>query len=296
MSLTDIVQFGNILCQFDHFGTGIFNDIWSWKVDPYRMIARTEKPMQLMIGNAYSAVPDADMLLHEEYSGFFKRQIFQLADGGTLWSFVRSRNGEIYLQYMVNSSGNQIQLVMDSTQTAGHLAFEYLGLIIPYVLLNHQTLTFHGVLMEHHGKGIIISAPSGTGKTTHARMWRDTRNALIINGDRATCQKVDGIWTGFGLPWSGTSGEQINRRVPITAIVVLERGDINQAQQITKPLEAFTSLLPHIQYPSWDIGLAGKAMDLLDDFLQEIPVIRLRCKPEPEAVDILEKVIETLQN
>ena len=160
------------------------------------------------------------------------------------------------------------------------------------ILLKHQMLTFHGVLMEHNGCGIIISAPSGTGKTTHARMWRDSRNALIINGDRATCQNINGVWTGFGLPWSGTSGEQINRSVPITAIVVLEQGETNQARQITSPLEAFMMLLPHVQYPSWDKEMTSKAMDLLEDFLKEIPVIRLSCLPDLEAVDVLEKAIE----
>ena len=148
--------------------------------------------------------------------------------------------------------------------------------------------------MEYCGKGIIISAPSGTGKTTHARMWRDSRNALIINGDRSTCQKKNGIWTGFGLPWSGTSGEQINRSVPICAIVILERAEINQVQQITNPLETFISLLPHVQYPFWDTELTSKAMDLLDDFIQETPVLHLHCRPDLESVDVLENAINQL--
>ncbi|MCI5648538.1 MAG: hypothetical protein MR332_03755 [Fusicatenibacter sp.] len=147
--------------------------------------------------------------------------------------------------------------------------------------------------MEHHDRGIIISAPSGTGKTTHARLWRDSKHALIINGDRAACQKIDGIWTGFGLPWSGTSGEQINRNVPITALVVLERGEQNQTERITS-LEAFGAILPHVLCPTWDAELTGKAMELVDDFLRQIPVIRLRCRADLESVKILYQALEDL--
>ncbi|MGN0204726.1 MAG: hypothetical protein ACI4BB_09290 [Coprococcus sp.] len=170
------------------------------------------------------------------------------------------------------------------------MAFEYLGHIIPHVLLKHDILTFHGVLMEYEGQGIIISAPSGTGKTTHARLWRDYKNALIINGDRATCRKVDGIWTGFGLPWSGTSGEQINRSVPLKALVVLERGEANEACRMAG-LEAFGAVLPHVQCPVWDKELVGKAMELTDDFLREVPVIRLRCRPDVESVEVLRNIL-----
>lgn len=174
------------------------------------------------------------------------------------------------------------------------MAFEFLGRLLIPCMLKKNRLTFHGVLLEHQGRGIILSAPSGTGKTTHARMWRDDRNALIINGDRAACAKTEGVWTGYGLPWSGTSGEQVNRSVPVFALVVLERGDRNEAVRVTDPLEAFFAVLPQVQYPSWDIDLSGKAMDLLEDFLRSVPVIRLRCLPEPAAVDVLAEALEAL--
>lgn len=291
-------KFGDLWCQFQNFDLECFWNLWQWKLDPYQKLVSSQISHGLNISGGVckqtSSFNDKKELLLSETSGFFDRRVYRCTNGGTIWSLIRRANEKVYLQYAVSPAWDEIILLTDCTNTAGNLAFEYLGQIIPCVLLKHQILTFHGVLMEYHGKGIIISAPSGTGKTTHARMWRDSRNALIINGDRATCQKVDGIWAGFGLPWSGSSGEQINRSVLITAIVMLERGDMNQAQQLTNPLEAFVSLLPHVQYPSWDKKLASQAMDLLEDFLQEIPVIRLHCLPDFEAVDVLENAIKQL--
>lgn len=163
--------------------------------------------------------------------------------------------------------------------------------MVPYLLLSHDILTFHGVLMEYQGKGIIISAASGVGKTTHARLWRDLKHALIINGDRATCRKLVDGWKGYGLPWSGTSGEQINRNVPIQALVVLERGERNTAE-VVNGLDAFGKALPHVQCPTWDIDMTTQAMDLFEGFLGKIPVIHLQCRPDAEAVDVLHRVLK----
>ena len=225
-------------------------------------------------------------LLHQQPCGFFQHQIFLKKDGEKIWKYVRSKNQRLYLEYSINPDWSRISLVVDNTETVGIISFEYLTRILPGSLLLHNILTFHGVLMEYQGQGIIISAPSGTGKTTHARMWRDRYHSLIINGDRATVQRQDGIWTGFGLPWSGTSGEQINRSVPLKALVVLERGEKNDAHQITG-LEAFGAVWPHLLYPGWDREMTGRAMDQLDIFLREIPIIRFSCRPDPESVDVL---------
>lgn len=298
MSLNSFYKLGSLWCQFNDFELGGFWNFWQWKLNPYQRFDFVDISRILNVRKAIGTKTnfrcDHQHLVLTETCGFFDKQVYGSSECGTKWSLVRRKNDDVYIQYAVSSEWNDIVLEVDNTNTNGQVAFEYLGLIIPHILLKHQMLTFHGVLMEHNGCGVIISAPSGTGKTTHARMWRDSRNALIINGDRATCQNINGVWTGFGLPWSGTSGEQINRSVPITAIVVLEQGETNQARQITSPLEAFMMLLPHVQYPSWDKEMTSKAMDLLEDFLKEIPVIRLSCLPDLEAVDVLEKAIEQL--
>ena len=147
--------------------------------------------------------------------------------------------------------------------------------------------------MEYKNKGIIISAPSGTGKTTHARMWRDKENALIINGDRALCRKIDNKWIGFGMPWCGTSGEYINRNVPISAIVVLEQSKENSVEKL-ETLDAFNNMIPNIIAPTWEKTLLNKAMDYLEDMISDIPVYKLKCTPDLEAVEVLKKEIDEL--
>ena len=290
-----------MFCCFSDFGTSGFCDTWQWKLDPYRCVDRQKEEDSLLIRNAdpdeaektLSVVPGVPVC--EESNGFFLWQVYFLSEGGTLWKCIRRISGETMLAYRINRNWSEIVLLEDCSKTSGQMPYEYLGRLLVPCMLERGRIAFHGVLMEHEGRGIIISAPSGTGKTTHARMWREQRNALIINGDRTVCAKTDGAWTGYGIPWSGTSGDQINRSVPVSAMVVLERGDRNEAVRGTDPLEAFFAVLPHMQYPSWDKELSNRAMDLLEDFLRTVPVIRLRCLPEPEAVDVLAGALDDLQ-
>ncbi|MDY4971711.1 MAG: hypothetical protein SO101_15900, partial [Lachnospiraceae bacterium] len=74
--------------------------------------------------------------------------------------------------------------------------------------------------------------------------------------------------------WSGSSGECINRKVPLHAIVFLERGDVNTTD-FMKPLEAFSRILPRIIAPQWNSELSTVAIDLAIQCLEKIPAIRL---------------------
>lgn len=290
------IELCNIPVSFSNLWDDSAWGLWLWKLDPYRSVFQSSHAkINIECGHMQCSMEKLEKmtLVWKEENSFIKQHVYVHPDEETLWVLLSSAENETRLQYCVDRKWDKITLLQDTTCSAGQIAFEYLSLIMPVAMLKHGVLTFHGVLMEHEGRGIIISAPSGTGKTTHARMWRDIKNALIINGDRATCRKMDGVWTGFGLPWSGTSGEQINRSVPLTALVVLERGEQNEAHRITG-LEAFGAVWPHVQYPCWDEKLVGTALDLTNDFLNHIPIIRLQCRPDAEAVDVLAQALEDL--
>ena len=197
------------------------------------------------------------------------------------------------LCFSVDASWQTVSLMEDNTGSAGNAAFLWLTMMLPGACLKHGVLTFHGALVEYGGQAFAVCADSGVGKTTHARLWRDCKNALILNGDRAVCRETDGVWTAYGTPWSGTSGEQINRSAPLRALVVLERGGRNEAARLSLP-ETLPAILPHLLYPGWDRELSERAMERLDSLLCAVPVIRLRCRPDTEAVDVLCRALEAL--
>lgn len=260
---------------------------WQWKLDPF-FIHKNDNVVQLILEKSHQHV-DKNKLLYQEQSGFFEKQFYS-SHNGIIWEITRRSNHDVIIRYNISLDWKCISLLEDHSQSYGFTAFESIGQLFCYSAIQYSILSFHGVLMEYQGKGIIISAASGTGKTTHARLWRDYKNALIINGDRSCCYKQENQWIGFGIPWSGTSGENINRNVPIHAIVILERGTSNHAEKLDK-YTGFQYLFPHLLYPCWDISLTNKTFDLLDDFIHSVDIIRLSCLPNKESVETLLEAI-----
>lgn len=194
------------------------------------------------------------------------------------------------LAFYISEDWTKFTLYEDGTDTKGERAFHEFGSLFSYAVLNHDACVLHGVVMEYEGRGILVTASSGTGKTTHTRMWRDYKNALILNGDRCLCRKIDGIWYAYGMPWSGSSGEYINRRVPITAIVSLRQDKTNHTR-ILSHFEGSIYLMQRIFAPVWQCEMQDKAFELTEELAGRFPVIELSCRPDLESVEVLEKAI-----
>lgn len=197
------------------------------------------------------------------------------------------------LSFHISKDWTNFTLYEDFTQTEGERAFYEFGSLFSYGVLNHEACVLHGVVMEYQGKGILVTASSGTGKTTHTRMWRDRENALILNGDRCLCRKIDGRWYAYGMPWSGSSGEYINRRVPICAIVCLKQAPENKVRRMDI-FEGTIAMMQRIFAPVWPGTLQDKAFDLTENLAAVIPMLELSCRPDFEAVDVLKDAIERL--
>ena len=237
----------------------------------------TDKHRELLWGSEEFAIPTF---------------LYQRHDGQFDW-ITKQKDRSPGLSFRISRDWNQFVLYEDHTKTNGERAFHEFGSLFSYAVLNHHACVLHGVVMEYNGMGILVLASAGTGKTTHTRMWRDHKNALILNGDRCLCRKKDGVWYAYGMPWSGSSGEYINRRVPISCIVCLNRG----LQNTVQPLSIFDGtirLMQRIFAPVWPGELQNQAFNYCEELSSEIPVLDFYCKPDLESVEVLAQAIQSL--
>ena len=216
--------------------------------------------------------------------------LYQSQSGTYHWQ-LRDHTGSTQLGFLISPDWKHCTLYQDTTQSNGMRAFQEFGTMFPYAVLNHHACVLHGVVMEYEGKGILVTAPAGTGKTTHTRMWRDWKHALILNGDRCLCRKLEGVWYAYGMPWSGSSGESINRRVPVSCIVNLKRGNSNAVRSMSV-FDGYIYLMQRIFAPVWPGALQRKGLDLCEELATEIPMLELSCKPDLESVEILEQAVK----
>ena len=103
------------------------------------------------------------------------------------------------------------------------------------VCITLQAALLHTSFIKWQGKAILFTAPSGTGKSTQADLWRRIEGAEIINGDRAVLRKEGGIWKAWGLPYAGSSRIFRNESAPVGAIVVLRKNDRNELRRLRLP-------------------------------------------------------------
>ena len=162
---------------------------------------------------------------------------------------------------------------------------------IEKIMMRQNALILHASYIRWNEKGILFSAPSGTGKSTQAELWQRYLGADIINGDRAGIRKKDGVWNAYGLPYAGSSKIYRNESAPLSAIVVLEQAEVNSICRL-EYTEAIIRLLPEFSLHRWDAKFMNEAMDLITDILESVPVYLLKCRPDEQAVQVLRQTIE----
>lgn len=153
-------------------------------------------------------------------------------------------------------------------------------------LFEFDALLFHGSVIAVDGEGYLFTAKSGTGKSTHTRLWREMLGdrAVMVNDDKPFLQVRDDHIQVFGSPWNGKHGLGNNMDVPLKAICILERGERNEISQISAS-EAVPMLLQQSNRPQQP-GLLPKYLDILENIANKTTFYRLKCNMDPEAARI----------
>lgn len=153
-------------------------------------------------------------------------------------------------------------------------------------MLNLDTLLYHGSAIAVDGQCYLFTATSGTGKSTHTRLWRETfgERAVMVNDDKPLLSITDAGVFACGTPWNGKHFLGNNIVLPLKAICILQRGEENLIHPIPAA-EALPILLQQSHRPN-GVRAMGKYMELVDKLAKGVSFYMLQCNMDPQAAQV----------
>ena len=153
-------------------------------------------------------------------------------------------------------------------------------------LVGCDTVMLHGSAVAVDGKAYLFTAPCGTGKSTHTRLWRELfgDRAIMVNDDMPFLQITPQGVLAYGSPWSGKHGLATNVCVPLKGICSLSRGHEN----LISPAQGdgYRDLLYRQVHTSADAVLTQKVRLLVDRLAQAVPLWSMYCNKDLDAAKI----------
>ncbi len=152
------------------------------------------------------------------------------------------------------------------------------------ILKNFNGFFFHCSSLELDGKAYLFTAHSGTGKSTHTRLWREYfgDKVTMINDDKPIIRLINGRFYIYGTPWQGKENIGNNVKVPVHAVCFLRQGKDNKIKKLT-PIEALPLFFDQTERPK-DKKSMENLLDLFNLFLKEIPIYMMDCTISEDAV------------
>lgn len=161
----------------------------------------------------------------------------------------------------------------------------FLMMIYTFATAERGTLMVHASVIRYEGHGYLFLGKSGTGKSTHTRLWlKYIEGCRLLNDDNPVVafDPKKGEATVYGTPWSGKTPCYLNESVPVGAFVRLEQAPANAISRLTAT-HAFAALLPSCSCLKQDAAIYKGIIDTVKRIATHIPVCHLRCLPDETA-------------
>jgi hypothetical protein len=153
-------------------------------------------------------------------------------------------------------------------------------------LQERNTLMLHGSTVAVDGAAYLFTAPCGTGKSTHTRLWRELfgDRAIMVNDDKPFLQITPSGVLAYGSPWSGKHGLASNVCVPLKGICLLHRGVENSIRSIVRK-DLIQTLYKQAHMPT-NPDLRQKTVSLVDMLADIVPLWEMDCNKELDAARV----------
>lgn len=190
--------------------------------------------------------------------------------------------------FKINITDEDIEFEQSRAEENAKFQKSYLEYIAIYrkfceKAIEYNVILMHGSVVAVDGKAYMFSAPSGTGKSTHASLWRKVfkDRVKMVNDDKPLLKLADGKIYAYGTPWDGKHRLSTNMRAPLEGICFLHQAQKNEIKCISAD-EALKYVMNQVYRPT-DPLMMMKTLDYVEELLKKVPVYSMGCNMLEEA-------------
>ena len=168
------------------------------------------------------------------------------------------------------------------------------SLMVLYALATAEqgTALFHAAVVSHRGKGYMFLGQSGTGKSTHARLWlKHIEGTELVNDDNPVVRIEGTQAVVYGSPWSGKTPCYRNLSYSLGGIVMLSQAPYNKICR-QSGIQAYASLVQSISGKRWDARIADGLHLTENALVMHVPTWHLECLPDEAAARLCCETVE----
>lgn len=142
----------------------------------------------------------------------------------------------------------------------------------------------------------MFMGKSGTGKSTHSRLWIENFDDCTLLNDDCPMIRHDGrgFYMVCGTPWSGKTPCWRDACFPLKGVARLRQAHVNCFRPLDG-VDAFVAFLPGMSVMTADRELYSAASSLALDITQRIPVGLLECRPDRDAAEVCRRAFMAAQ-
>lgn len=242
----------------------------------------------------FKVAADGEPLCHfiESFGGAptFKEMLYADEIDGIVSHFGRYNGGFLFV--MAPPEGGTLEMWLDESKRIVSFKGNYnLRLLrfacwIAYGVATAplETVAIHTSTIVCKGKAILFLGESGTGKSTHTRLWREhIEGAVLLNDDSPIIRIIDGKPWVYGSPWSGKTPCYKNESYPLAACARLSQAPYNQIKRLSIA-QGYAALHPSCPPDfAYSDELYDSISGVLSILLSTVPVYHLACLPNAAA-------------
>lgn len=167
-----------------------------------------------------------------------------------------------------------------------------LMLLFAFASAQYSALELHASVVTHGGRGFLFLGRSGTGKSTHSRLWLEhIPGTELLNDDNPVLRIVDGAARVYGTPWSGKTPCYKAQDVPVGAIVRLQQAPLNRISRCSV-VQAYASVMASSSGFRPIRTLADAQHETLSQVAQQVPCYQLECLPDEAAARLCQETVD----